>query len=134
MNTVFTYGSLMFAPVWTHVVRGHYASAVASALGVRRGAVTGEHYPGCRRDDHARTQGQVYFNVNAADMKRLDTFEGAHYWRESILIATDDRQTLPAWIYLYKMPEKLSTADWSPTQFEREGMAKFLATYTPTTL
>ena len=134
MNTVFTYGSLMFAPVWAHVVRGKYASAEATALGVRRGAVPNEEYPGCLRDANAQTQGCAYFNVAAEDLARLDTFEGAHYWRESVLLRFDDAQTQPAWIYLYRFSEKLSAADWSPERFEREGMAKFLANYTPTTL
>ncbi len=134
MNTVFTYGSLMFAPVWTHVVRGHYASAPATALGVRRGAVPNEQYPGCKRVPNAKTAGRAYFNVDVADLVRLDTFEGAHYWRESILVQTENGHTFSAWIYLYRFGQTLTEADWSPERFEREGMAEFLAHYTPTTL
>jgi gamma-glutamylcyclotransferase (GGCT)/AIG2-like uncharacterized protein YtfP len=134
MNTVFTYGSLMFAPVWTHVVRGQYASALGTALGVRRGAVPNEEYPGCAREASARTHGRAYFNVDAADLARLDTFEGAHYWREAVLVRSEDGQTFPAWIYLYRFGNTLTETDWSPERFEREGMAKFLANYTPTTL
>jgi gamma-glutamylcyclotransferase (GGCT)/AIG2-like uncharacterized protein YtfP len=131
---VFTYGSLMFDPVWAHVVRGRYASVRATVPGVRRGAVMGEHYPGCRRDAAAHTQGRLYLDVNAADLARLDAFEGEHYWREAILVKADDEHSLPAWMYLYKLPEKLTKEDWSLTQFERDGMAKFLATYSPTRL
>ena len=134
MNTVFTYGSLMFAPVWKHVVRGKYANANAQAPGVRRGSVPNEQYPGCVRDAHASTVGRAYLNVDASDLKRLDTFEGAHYWREAILVKTENGQSMSAWIYLYRFPNTLTPADWSPERFERDGMAKFLAHYTPTTL
>jgi gamma-glutamylcyclotransferase (GGCT)/AIG2-like uncharacterized protein YtfP len=134
MNTVFTYGSLMFDPVWSHVVRGHYASAPARAIGVRRGAVVNEAYPGCVREPEASTAGRVYFNVSAADMARLDTFEGEHYWREAVLVRDDRGQTHAAWIYMYRLTAGLSATDWSPEWFEREGMAKFLASYTPTRL
>jgi gamma-glutamylcyclotransferase (GGCT)/AIG2-like uncharacterized protein YtfP len=134
MNTVFTYGSLMFSQVWRHVVRGHYASISGVAIGVRRGAVPNEEYPGCTRVANAHTQGRAYFNVDAADLARLDAFEGAHYWRESVLVKSDEGQTFPAWIYLYKFADVLTQTDWSPERFEREGMAKFLAHYTPTTL
>ena len=43
---VFTYGSLMYAPVWERVVVGRYQAAQASAAGFRRHAVRGETYPG----------------------------------------------------------------------------------------
>jgi gamma-glutamylcyclotransferase (GGCT)/AIG2-like uncharacterized protein YtfP len=134
MNTVFTYGSLMFAPVWTHVVRGHYSNARGTAIGVRRGAVPNEEYPGCTRKPDASTQGCAYFNVDATDLARLDAFEGAHYWREAVLIRSEEGQTFPAWIYLYRFGKTLTDSDWSPERFERDGMAKFLANYTPTTL
>ncbi len=124
----------MFAPVWKHVVRGEYMSAIASAPGVRRGAVPNEEYPGCERNVHSSTSGRVYLGVDAADLNRLDTFEGAHYWREAILVKTDNGQSMPAWIYLYRFPETLTSTDWSPDRFERNGMAKFLAHYTPTTI
>ncbi len=133
MNNVFTYGSLMFAPVWQKIVRGHYQSLPASAPGLIRFSVQSEPYPGAILSADGRTDGRVYFGVSANDCARLDQFEGAHYARAKILLRLDQTaQTIQAWTYLYLRPDALSTQPWSPQGFERDDMQRFLDTYTPT--
>ena len=43
--SIFTYGSLMFAPVWQRIVSGHYASCPAILTDYQRLAVKNEEYP-----------------------------------------------------------------------------------------
>jgi gamma-glutamylcyclotransferase (GGCT)/AIG2-like uncharacterized protein YtfP len=133
MQNVFTYGSLMFAPVWQKVVRGTYASVAADAPGLARFRVRGEPYPGSLLKADAITQGRVYFQVSAHDCKRLDDFEGAHYARGRILLTLPDSgQSLDAWTYLYLRPHALEATPWDPLAFERNDMQRFLDTYSPT--
>jgi Gamma-glutamyl cyclotransferase, AIG2-like len=72
MNNVFTYGSLMFAPVWQKIVCGRYESVPASAPGLARYRVQSEPYPGAILSADGRTDGRVYFGVSANDCARLD--------------------------------------------------------------
>ncbi|MGE5622691.1 MAG: gamma-glutamylcyclotransferase family protein [Bacillota bacterium] len=122
---VFTYGSLMFAPVWQRVVRGHYRSAPARLDGFARYAITGETYPGMVAQQGASVAGLLYFDVDAGDLAALDAFEGADYRRDRVRVAlaagTADAQT-----YLYLRPEKLTSLPWSPEAFQME---RFIGTY-----
>jgi gamma-glutamylcyclotransferase (GGCT)/AIG2-like uncharacterized protein YtfP len=123
---VFTYGSLMFAEVWTRVVRGQYRQSLAVAHGYRRYAVRDETYPGMIPDGQAEVGGVVYFNVNPADLEALDAFEGEDYCRAEIMLRLPDGGLLQAQTYLYLPTEKLSGASWEPESFQ---MQRFLETY-----
>jgi gamma-glutamylcyclotransferase (GGCT)/AIG2-like uncharacterized protein YtfP len=129
MTHVFTYGSLMFAPVWQRVVRGQYRSSLARLDAHSRHALIGETYPGVRTDATAHVSGRVYFDVDAADLARLDDFEGDNYDRLMAPVVLPSGETMLADFYLYKGPLTLTAHDWDPHWFEREGMAVFLATF-----
>jgi gamma-glutamylcyclotransferase (GGCT)/AIG2-like uncharacterized protein YtfP len=133
MINVFTYGSLMFSPVWQRVVIGRYNSVGATVHGFARFAVKGEHYPGCVPTAQSNVSGRLYLDVSAADCARLDGFEGAHYARAECLVEVEKSlHCIPAWIYSYLLPHELSSAQWDPQRFENDRMAAFMATYTPT--
>lgn len=123
---VFTYGSLMFAPVWTRVVRGDYRSAPAVADGHARHAIAGETYPGMVASAPDRVEGVVYFDVDAADLAALDAFEGADYRRADIDVRLADGSVMRAAAYLYLRTERLAAAPWRPDAFQ---MQRFLDTY-----
>jgi gamma-glutamylcyclotransferase (GGCT)/AIG2-like uncharacterized protein YtfP len=129
MTNVFTYGSLMFAPVWERVVRGQYRSALARLDAHSRHALIGETYPGVRVNPNAHVDGRVYFDVDAADVARLDDFEGDNYDRLISPVELQSGEVATAGFYLYKGPLTLTAQDWDPQWFEREGMAVFLATF-----
>jgi gamma-glutamylcyclotransferase (GGCT)/AIG2-like uncharacterized protein YtfP len=131
---LFTYGSLMFLPVWQRVVQGSYESRLATLKQHQRFALQGESYPAVVARAAQQVQGRVYFDVQPADIARLDTFEGDAYQRvfgEVTLL--DDSETLqqvtPVSFYLFLAQDKLSRTDWDPVYFERVGMEAFLATY-----
>jgi gamma-glutamylcyclotransferase (GGCT)/AIG2-like uncharacterized protein YtfP len=135
MLNVFTYGTLMFSPVWERVVAGQYDSVAATVTGFARFAVANEAYPGCVRRTQESVLGRLYLNLTPADCARLDAFEGQHYARTfCVADIAGSAQQVPAWIYEYLLPQGLAGLPWNPEQFEREAMATFISTYSPTRL
>lgn len=126
MINVFTYGSLMFAPVWRRVVRGEYRHAAATLAGHARFAVAGQIYPGMIAQPGASVQGVLYFDVAAHDLALLDAFEGAEYRRRPVVLMLQDGAPAHAHAYLYQLPQNLSETPWSPNEFR---LQQFLAAY-----
>lgn len=126
---VFTYGSLMFPPVWDRVVEGRYRRAEAVVEGCQRYEVKAETYPGMVRAAGQSVRGVVYFDVGTRDLAALDAFEGEDYRREALtaILANGERITVSA--YLYLPAERLSARIWEPEGFR---MQQFLDTYCAT--
>ena len=137
MSHVFAYGSLMFEPVWRHVVAGNYRHGPAQLRGFERFAVRDQTYPGVVRADSplATVNGVVYFDVDAADLARLDRFEGAEYRRISVPVYdvrySDDPQVLQASLYLYLPDDQLLAQPWDAANFEQVTMSQFIARFCP---
>lgn len=133
---VFTYGSLMFEPVWRWAVSNHYPSVSAKLEGFRRFAVRDEHYPAAVRSATAgaQVQGRLYLGVSGPDLKRLDEFEGSQY--ERITVEVEDLERGARWsaeVYLFLREDLLLATDWDVQRFADVGLAKFMRTYCPTT-
>lgn len=126
---LFTYGSLMFPTVWEKVVNGRYRHARAVLADHARYAIANECYPGMVRQSGATVQGVLYFDVDAADLARLDIFEGADYRRAAIAVRLPDGAQVQAETYLYIRPQRLLSAEWKAADFDIGG---FLQTYCPT--
>ncbi|WP_178861283.1 gamma-glutamylcyclotransferase family protein [Thiomicrorhabdus cannonii] len=128
---VFTYGSLMYAPVWSQIVSGRYASVDGIVSGYRRFAVLGEDYPGVvQAGADAAVSGRVYLGVNAADLRRLDEFEGEYYFRDVCVMSTPQGE-VEVQLYVIK-PEYsrvLSAENWNQKAFEQAGLQRFLERY-----
>lgn len=126
---VFTYGSLMFAPVWTQVVRGNYRSTIATVHGFRRVCVAGGNYPALVIAPRtAPLIGRLYMNVGVADVARLDHFETSEYERVAIAASVEGVAVI-AHAYLAVNISTLTDTDWSVADFESNGLPLFLATY-----
>lgn len=123
---IFTYGSLMFPPVWERVVRGSYHSEPAVARGHARYAIIGETYPGMIVQPDGSVQGVLYFDVAPGDVAALDAFEGNDYRRVTIPVTTASGAALQADTYLYLSQEKLSKSPWLPEAFQME---RFIGSY-----
>lgn len=132
MPHIFTYGSLMFDPVWSGVVAGDYDRREAVLPGYDRKAVRGEVYPvivpSCR---HSLVRGIVYLDVSAADLVRIDQFEGEYYFRKSEEVATPDRAIAAAEVYVLKEEYYaiISHRQWDPVRFSTIDMHYFLHKY-----
>jgi len=127
--TLFTYGSLMFEPVWRRLVAHPCASMRAVLPGFRRERVAGETYPGIVPDATAQTLGRVYFGINEEDLRRLDHFEGAAYQRTPVTVwigsASDESISIEVETYVFRDGAALSGEPWLPEAFEREWAAGF---------
>jgi gamma-glutamylcyclotransferase (GGCT)/AIG2-like uncharacterized protein YtfP len=131
-SNVFTYGSLMFAPVWERVVRGTYRSAAATLSQHRRFALADETYPGMIAEAGAEVTGVVYFDVDPADLLALDRFEGDEYRRIRVPLrsatthAGGPLETVMAETYLFEAVHRLSSHPWKPEAF---ALQRFLDSY-----
>ena len=127
-GNVFTYGSLMFDEVWRQVVNGDYRSAPATLHHHQRHALTGLSYPGVVAAPDIRVDGRLYFDVSAADLARLDAFEGAEYRRDAVQVMLASGEPVGAWTYIWLDPQRLSGQPWRSEAFR---LREFLQTYPP---
>jgi len=131
MKTVFTYGSLMFAPVWQRIVTGHYASASAALEGYQRRAVKEEEYPAIFPANKShQVSGILYFAVSDCDLIRLDAFEGEYYQRTTVNVQMKNTTVVAqAYVLHPAFYSILSNQEWSAEAFAREGMNEFIEKY-----
>jgi gamma-glutamylcyclotransferase (GGCT)/AIG2-like uncharacterized protein YtfP len=131
MKNVFTYGSLMFAPVWERVVVGRYVSAPAMLEGFERLAVYGEEYPVIKpAASTSLVKGLLYQQVGSQDIARLDDFEGEYYQRTGVdvrianaVVSAETYVLKPAFYHIAK------PAPWDEDDFARQGIRRFLQGY-----
>lgn len=133
MANIFTYGSLMFQPVWSRVVGGDYRVMRGTVYGVRRKCVKGETYP-ClimTGSDHDRVDGLVYFDVGPDDCRRLDQFEGEYYYRALVMCELADKRVVDAHTYLFRKEFEylVENNNWDAGGFEAGGIYSFLKGY-----
>jgi gamma-glutamylcyclotransferase (GGCT)/AIG2-like uncharacterized protein YtfP len=127
---LFTYGSLMFHPVWSTVVAGEYASTAAHVSGYIRRKIKGETYPAVVVGNSVETlEGRLYLDVGTEDIVRLDEFEGEFYRREEVMVTQADGNEIKAAIYVLKNRYRylLSDEAWDLYRFEHNELEWFLA-------
>ena len=122
----------MFLRIWAKVVHGSYHRSEAVIHGFQRRRIRDRIYPALiRNGETAAVEGFVYFEVDAADIERLDRFEGKIYERLVIPCILEGGGRTDAGAYLLKDSHRLLLLDedWDPQWFEREAMEAFIATY-----
>jgi len=146
---VFTYGSLMFAPVWQRVtgLTGGPAAIPRPARlsGFSRYAVAGEHYPALLRDSQGVVDGALYEAVPSDIVALLDEFEGSDYQRIQVnALLTDGAKVEPAvfdtsltWpdanqvrqvqVYLFIADSGPLPQAWSVRAFADTGLSRFMS-------
>lgn len=125
-GNIFTYGSLMFPIVWEQVVRGRYRSDKAALNDHARYAISAASYPGMVAQAGAAVEGILYREVDAADVARLDAFEGTDYQRASVSVLLPDGTPIEAQTYLYTASQRLLNVPWHAEGFD---IPHFLNTY-----
>jgi len=128
---IFTYGSLMFPPVWQAVTTGRYQSSSAVLEGFKRYAVHGEEYPVIiPAPPSCSVPGVVYFSVSGEDIKKLDDFEGSYYLRTSVKVTLESGD-IEAASYVLR-PEFYALAaseEWDREAFATTGINVFMNRY-----
>lgn len=129
---LFTYGSLMFDEVWSHLVRGDYVKRPARLHGFTRRRVQGDVYPVIVRSDNSDwVDGVVYFDIDPDDLRRLDVFEAEPYDRQTHIVVVEGRERRRADAYVLKdcFRHMIHDCEWDPEWFEREALPIFLGSY-----
>lgn len=124
---VFAYGSLMFPEVWNRVVHASYRSCPARLDRYRRHALVDVSYPAIVAEAGASVEGVLYLDVDAADLARLDAFEGAEYRRETVAVSSASGP-MAAQAYVWLDAARLAHRPWLP---ERFSIPAFLGAYPP---
>ena len=133
MPHIFTYGSLMFDPVWTGVVDCSYDRCEAILHGYDRKEIRGEIYPAIvPSSEHSQVRGMLYLDVSAEDLAKLDRFEGDYYFRKSEPVATRDTAIIFAEVYVLKEEYYpiISHRNWDPVHFRTTGIHLFIHRFT----
>jgi gamma-glutamylcyclotransferase (GGCT)/AIG2-like uncharacterized protein YtfP len=130
---LFTYGSLMFEPVWSRLVQGHYRQQPARLYGYVRKQIRHETYPALLpADESCFVDGIIYLGIDAGDLQAIDAFEGAQYLRQQVTCQLPNRSHLQAQTYVFHptLQELVTDQDWDPAGFETRGLQEFLRSYT----
>lgn len=131
MKHIFTYGSLMFTPVWKSVVEGAYLQYRARLSGFVRHCIDNEDYPAIVPGRISSVvEGILYLDISAEDMVRLDQFEGSIYLRQHVQVSTENNIfAADAYVLRHEYRHLLSNEPWYPEEFEKTGMMRFLDSY-----
>lgn len=132
MTHVFTYGSLMFDPIWARVVAGRNDKCTAILHGYERKGLRNEVYPAViPAAVPSQVQGILRLDVSSADLDRLDQFEGRYYCRKTVQVMTENIGITEAEVYILREVyyPLISSTEWDPAHFGREEMHHFLQTY-----
>lgn len=117
--SVFTYGTLMCADIMQAAAGGLPPSTPARVQGFSRHPVAGEDYPGIRRSTTAHVEGLLYHDVAPPLLKRLDTFEGSQYRRETVTVTLADGHRITAQTYVFadNLLHLLEPGEWDYPAF-----------------
>jgi gamma-glutamylcyclotransferase (GGCT)/AIG2-like uncharacterized protein YtfP len=129
---LFTYGSLMFAEVWSQLVRGDYVRRPARLHGFARRRVHGDVYPVIfRSHDGDWVDGVIYFGVGDDDLRRVDAFEADAYDRQTHTVIVDgcEKHKADAYVLKDRYRHMVNHCEWDPQWFAREALPIFLHDY-----
>jgi gamma-glutamylcyclotransferase (GGCT)/AIG2-like uncharacterized protein YtfP len=119
---VFTYGSLMFAPVWESVCAGRYATKKMVLPDFQRYCIQDESYPAVVPQPGASVEGLVYLGVSQADQIALNQFEGEEY-----VLRHHQIDGVSVTFFEYLALARIDKRDWNPGDFEQKGLPAFLS-------
>lgn len=129
---IFTYGTLMFSPVWDTIVKANYRASSATLRGYSRRKIINDIYPvAFEADDKDFINGIVYYDVEPADISRLDEFEGSYYRRTLISAELKNQTPIPADVYVIKPRYRhlISSQEWNPDDFQQRCLSEFMSAY-----
>jgi gamma-glutamylcyclotransferase (GGCT)/AIG2-like uncharacterized protein YtfP len=125
---VFTYGTLMFKPVWIKVTGIFYKSQKARIYGFSRKSVTGQQYPVLVPAGKDQTvKGVLYLDVSEPVLKKLDSFEGSAYLRQKVEVEINNKRKVTAHTYVLKKEyySVIDESEWDPQFFKKMYMMTF---------
>lgn len=127
---LFVYGSLMYEEIWRRLVSREFQRMPARLDGYRRLRIRGEDYPGLVKGA-GTVSGRVWLGVDEDTLKRIDRFEAECYRRVSGRVVNDAGVEMPADFFEIKESHMslVEDVEWDTREFERSGLARFVAGY-----
>ena len=128
MTSVFSYGSLALAEVWTLVAGRLHPSEPALLAGYRRRLLHGAPYPGIVTAPAEEVEGVLWHGVEPEVLARLDGFEGDLYERIAVEVqAGEHRIEAEAYVIRAANRARLSPEPWSEARFRERELERYLA-------
>ncbi len=129
-TNLFVYGSLMYEEVWRRLVTRECKRIPAWLYGYRRLRIRGEDYPGLVKGDD-KVRGVVCLGLDDETLRRIDRFEADCYQRGSGEVVNEAGEKIPADFFEIKQSHMfvIEQKEWDAEEFERSGLARFLADY-----
>jgi gamma-glutamylcyclotransferase (GGCT)/AIG2-like uncharacterized protein YtfP len=127
-HRLYSYGTLQLPPIISLIVGRALEGQPATLSGYARYRIAGRVYPGLVEATGGSVSGVLYQGLDAAEMDRLDVYEGPLYERRDLPVEVGGGVT-PAWTYVLR-PEhahRLSREGWDLERFQREHLASYLA-------
>jgi gamma-glutamylcyclotransferase (GGCT)/AIG2-like uncharacterized protein YtfP len=126
---VFTYGTLMYEPVWERVVGSEARRESATLRGYIRRRIKMDVYP-VIFPGRGEVEGVLYFGLSDRDLVTLDVFEGGYYQRTQAKVDTESDGSVTAYTYVLKLEHfRLIGGEWSRAEFESNGLRRFMTRY-----
>ncbi|MEX2480430.1 MAG: gamma-glutamylcyclotransferase family protein [Gammaproteobacteria bacterium] len=126
---LFVYGTLMFSEVFAAVCGVRPAGQAATVQGYARRRVRDAIYPALVECAGARTDGLLLDDIDAAQWRQLDAFEGALYERVTVQVERDaDGLRVAAQTYVAAPQSRHHVLDepWQLPAFDSRELAGYL--------
>ncbi|MEJ2513917.1 MAG: gamma-glutamylcyclotransferase [Gammaproteobacteria bacterium] len=126
-SALFAYGTLTFDEVMVAVLGRAGPALDATLEGFERRVIRGATYPGIAPRDGAEVRGRLWTGLSAAELARLDNFEGSMYRREAVVVRTADGPR-EAMAYVIRPPYRwmLTSHRWEPQTFRARSLAAYV--------
>ena len=132
MGNLFTYGTLMFEPVWAATIGKTYQTGQGVLRGYAVYKVHNEVYPGIiRANEDDAVPGLIYYGIDANVLQTVDRFEGDTYYREvvEVDVGSSKKESCDTYVVKSKYFYILDCEKWHAEWFEQHGLNQFLASY-----
>ena len=132
MHSLFCYGTLQIPMVMAKVIQRIPEGKQARVKGIEAMKFTGKSYPGIRDAAENELSGILYSDIGDEELKALDNFEGAEYFRDSIQ-ATNLESGVEETCFIYRVKAEylnnLSSNPWELRAFLENDFNDFMVSY-----
>jgi hypothetical protein len=130
---LYTYGTLQVAAIIEHIVGRPLSGVPARLEGYARFRVRGRVYPAIVAAAGSEVPGVLYTGLDAAELERLDFYEGDLYERREVAVwAGAVAQRAATYVLRPELRHELSDEPWDFAGFLRDHLDDYLATVSQT--
>ena len=125
---LFTYGTLMFDPIWSRVTGRIHPSITGTLDDYEARKIVGEVFPGLVPAAGCRVNGRIWQEVSPDDIAALDRYESHIYERRIMEVQGAKNVRLECWTYVVR-PEfraRLLDEPWQAKEFRERHLPGYL--------